>query len=172
MAGLILADFGADVIRVDRVHAGSPPTPDFLARGKRSIAVDTKVCISLGERVDSSEERLTYRHAWQTRGGNAVVRRLVEQADVLIDPFRPGVMERLGLGPDVFLGESGTNKGLVYARLVGFPRSGAWAFDVGGHVDHSDPFFTFCRSAQGYGRCVTFQSIEVCGGSTYALIRP
>lgn len=48
------------------------------------------------------------------------MRRLVEQADVLIDPFRPGVLERLGLGPEVFLDESkGTNVRLIYARLVG-----------------------------------------------------
>ena len=48
------------------------------------------------------------------------MRRLVERADVLIDPFRPGVLERLGLGPDVFLdGNEGMNKRLVYARLVG-----------------------------------------------------
>ena len=61
-------------------------------------------------------------YAWggQTRSGHAIVRKLVERADVLIDPFRPGVMERLGLGPEVFLDEKqGCNKRLIYARLVG-----------------------------------------------------
>ncbi|KAI0768062.1 CoA-transferase family III domain-containing protein [Trametes elegans] len=113
MAGMILADFGADVVRVDRpprAAAAAGPAPDVLARGKRSIAVDPK-----------------------TRSGHAVVCRLVERADVLIDPFRPGVMERLGLGPEVFLDESkGRNKRLVYARLVGFPRTGLHK-DMAGH---------------------------------------
>ncbi|KAI9061031.1 CoA-transferase family III [Trametes sanguinea] len=111
MAGMILADFGADVVRVDRpAHAAASPAPDVLARGKRSIAIDPK-----------------------KKSGYAVVRRLVEQADVLIDPFRPGVMERLGLGPEVFLdGREGTNKKLVYARLVGFPRAGSHK-DMAGH---------------------------------------
>ena len=58
------------------------------------------------------------------RSGHAIVKRLLQRADVLIDPFRPGVMERLGLGPEVFLGENGANPKLVYARLVGFPRTG------------------------------------------------
>ncbi|KAI0330212.1 CoA-transferase family III [Cubamyces sp. BRFM 1775] len=111
MAGMILADFGADVVRVDRPpNAAPPPTPDVLARGKRSIAIDPK-----------------------TQSGHAVVRKLIERADVLIDPFRPGVMERLGLGPEVFLDEKqGSNKRLVYARLVGFPRSGPHK-DMAGH---------------------------------------
>ena len=62
----------------------------------------------------------------QTKSGHALVRKLVERADVLIDPFRPGVMERLGLGPEVFLGERGANGRLVYAWLVGFSRTGEW----------------------------------------------
>lgn len=92
-AGLVLADWGADVVRVDRPGASST---DILSRHKRSIAVDVKV-----------------------PGGLQLLRRLITQADVLIDPFRPGVMERLGLGPDVFLSEGGLNKRLVFARLAG-----------------------------------------------------
>ena len=62
-----------------------------------------------------------------------MVRKLVERADVLIDPFRPGVMERLKLGPEVFLGDSasgteGVNHKLIYARLVGFSRTGGYSF--------------------------------------------
>ncbi|TFK82669.1 CoA-transferase family III [Polyporus arcularius HHB13444] len=116
MAGMILADFGADVVRVDRPSgvATAVPAPDVLARGKRSIAIDPK-----------------------TPSGYAIVRKLVEQADVLIDPFRPGVMERLKLSPEVFLGiekagVQGSNKRLVYARLVGFPREGPHK-DMAGH---------------------------------------
>ena len=51
--------------------------------------------------------------------GCEVVRRLMTQADVVIDPFRPGVLEKLGLGPDTFLGKDGLNKSLVFARLAG-----------------------------------------------------
>lgn len=48
-----------------------------------------------------------------------MLRRLIAQADVLIDPYRPGVMEKLGLGPDVFLCEGGWNERLVFARMSG-----------------------------------------------------
>ncbi|KAI0792768.1 CoA-transferase family III [Abortiporus biennis] len=111
-AGLILSDWGADVIRVDKPPVPNAPpavTQDFLARNKRSIAIDPKV-----------------------PSGLETVRKLVNSADVLIDPFRPGVMERLGLGPDVFLGPNGSNKKLVYARLVGFSRTGTGK-DQAGH---------------------------------------
>ena len=47
------------------------------------------------------------------------MRKLISHADVLIDPFRPGVMERLGLGPDAFLGKNGVNPRLIYTRVVG-----------------------------------------------------
>ena len=101
--GMILADFGADVVRVDRVGAGSM---DQLARGKRSVAVNLK-----------SPE------------GVETVLRLVEKADVLLEPYRPGVMERLGLGPDVACAR---NPRLVYARLTGFGQDGPYA-DMAGH---------------------------------------
>lgn len=105
MVGLVLADFGADVIRIDKVGAGL--NADGLCRGKRSIAVDPK-----------------------TGEGLRTLRRLVAQADVLIDPFRPNVLERLGLGPaEVAHGwkQEGVegNARLVYARLTGFQRTGA-----------------------------------------------
>ena len=83
------------MIRVDRVEGGQS-LPDFLVRGKRAIAVNPKVPSGLN-----------------------LLRKMIQQSDVLIDPFRPGVMERLGLGPDVFLGEGGLNDSLVYARLSG-----------------------------------------------------
>ena len=71
----------------------------MLTRGKRAIAVDLKVPSGLN-----------------------LLKKMIQQSDVLIDPFRPGVMERLGLGPDVFLGKSGLNDSLVYARLSGYVR--------------------------------------------------
>ncbi|EGN98917.1 hypothetical protein SERLA73DRAFT_181644 [Serpula lacrymans var. lacrymans S7.3] len=100
-AGLVLADHGAEVIRID------PPSPfnnDILCRGKTSIAINLK-----------------------TRSGLVVAKKLITQADILIDPFRPGVLERLGLGPEIFLGSEetkGLNDKLIFARVVGFPRAG------------------------------------------------
>src|SRR5512134_3605876 len=101
--GMILADFGADVVRVDRVGAGAF---DQLARGKRSVAVNPK-----------------------QPDGLATLLRMLEQVDVLLEPFRPGVMERLGLGPDAACGR---NPRLVYARLTGFGQDGPYR-DMAGH---------------------------------------
>mmetsp|Transcript_18015 Transcript_18015/g.23535 ORF Transcript_18015/g.23535 Transcript_18015/m.23535 type:complete len:272 (+) Transcript_18015:131-946(+) len=98
-AGLCLSDFGASVIRVDRSSKGKTVNNlDTLSRGKRSIALDLK-----------------------SKEGLEVFKKLVEKADVLIEPFRPGVMEKLGLGPDVLLK---LNPGLVYARMTGFGQGG------------------------------------------------
>ncbi|KAJ7127061.1 CoA-transferase family III [Mycena epipterygia] len=108
-AGLILADNGASVIRIDRPSA---PSSDILCRGKKSAAINPKIT-----------------------SGKAALTRLVASADILIDPFRAGVMERLGLGPEVFLGNDrspGLNKKLIYARMVGFPRTGPHK-DMAGH---------------------------------------
>jgi alpha-methylacyl-CoA racemase len=101
--GMILADFGADVVRVDRIGSGSM---DHLARGKRSLAVNLK-----------SPE------------GVETVLRLSDRADVLLEPYRPGVMERLGLGPEVACGR---NPRLIYARLTGFGQDGPYA-NMAGH---------------------------------------
>ena len=104
MVGLVLADFGADVVRVDRVGGGL--NADTLARGKRSVALDPK-------------------HP----AGKLALRTLASRADVVIDPFRPGVLERLGLGPAaVQAGGDGVraNEGVVFARLTGFQREGEW----------------------------------------------
>jgi alpha-methylacyl-CoA racemase len=95
-AGLILADNGASVIRIDRPSA---PSSDILCRGKKSAAINPKI-----------------------PSGKAALLQLVASADILIEPFRPGVMERLGLGPEVFLGNDsspGLNEKLIYARMIG-----------------------------------------------------
>ncbi|KAG0694798.1 CoA-transferase family III [Suillus ampliporus] len=100
-AGLVLAHNGASVIRIDRP---SSITRDLLCAGKRSIALDLK-----------------------TASGLRVAKDLIAKADVLIDPFRPGVLENLGLGPDLFHTtdkREGLNDKLIYARLAGFPRNG------------------------------------------------
>jgi len=112
---MLLADMGADVIRVDRsgnVLGGDPAKPpaDFLARGRRSVAVDLK-------HPDGVETVLS----------------LVEGADVLVEGFRPGVMERLGLGPDVCLER---NEKLVYARMTGWGQEGPYAHTAGHDINY------------------------------------
>nr|XP_033789035.1 alpha-methylacyl-CoA racemase [Geotrypetes seraphini]XP_033789046.1 alpha-methylacyl-CoA racemase [Geotrypetes seraphini]XP_033789054.1 alpha-methylacyl-CoA racemase [Geotrypetes seraphini]XP_033789061.1 alpha-methylacyl-CoA racemase [Geotrypetes seraphini]XP_033789070.1 alpha-methylacyl-CoA racemase [Geotrypetes seraphini] len=102
--GMILADFGAQVVRVDRMKSGLQM--DMLARGKRSLALNIK-----------SPE------------GALVLKKLCSHSDVLIEPFRQGVMEKLGLGPEKLLQE---NPRLIYARLTGFGQSGKFA-KVAGH---------------------------------------
>jgi crotonobetainyl-CoA:carnitine CoA-transferase CaiB-like acyl-CoA transferase len=96
LVAMILADQGAEVIRVD--PPGGPrwqvPGNAVLQRGKRSLQVDLR-----------------------KPAGHATVRRLADTADVLVENFRPGVLGRLGLGPDEF---AGTNPGLVYCSLPGF----------------------------------------------------
>jgi len=104
VCGMVLADYGAKVIRVDKVGGGL--NYDVTARGKRSIALNLK----------------------KPEGVN-VLKKLCGSADVLIEPFRPGVMERLGLGPEVVTKE---NPRLVYARLTGFGQSGPYK-DMAGH---------------------------------------
>ncbi len=106
--GMMLADMGAEIIRIDRSSsAGQPANPaDVLARGRKSIAVDLK-----------SPE------------GVETVLRLIEDADVLIEGFRPGVTERLGLGPDVCLQR---NERLIYGRMTGWGQTGSMA-SVAGH---------------------------------------
>jgi alpha-methylacyl-CoA racemase len=94
-AGLILADWGASVVRIDKVD--QEVSPDLLCRGKRTIAIDIK-------------------HP----NGKSILLQLIAGADVLIDPFRPGVLERLGLGPEVFHGANGMNKRLVFSRIFGY----------------------------------------------------
>ena len=108
---MMLSDMGAEVVRIeraDRVPEFFPDTPhgDLLNRGRRNLAINLK----------SSE-------------GVETVLRLVEGADALIEGFRPGVMERLGLGPDICLAR---NPRLVYGRMTGFGQQGPLA-KVAGH---------------------------------------
>ncbi|MEU8306992.1 CaiB/BaiF CoA-transferase family protein [Actinomadura sp. NPDC048955] len=113
-AAMLLADLGADVIRVDRASAvrdgESTGGTDFTNRGKRSIAIDLK------------SER-----------GREVVLRLVERSDVLLEGFRPGVTERLGIGPDDCLAR---NPRLVYGRMTGWGQEGPLAHTAGHDVGY------------------------------------
>jgi len=113
--GMMLADMGADIVRIDRadrVRGGDPAKPpaDVLARGRRSLAIDLKQA-----------------------EGVEVVLRLVEQADVIIEGFRPGVMERLGLGPDVCLER---NPRLIYGRMTGWGQEGPMAHAAGHDINY------------------------------------
>jgi alpha-methylacyl-CoA racemase len=112
---MMLADMGAEVLRIDRTQAvvgGDPDEPslDFLARGRRSIGVDLK-------------------HP----EGAATVLRLAERADALLEGFRPGVMERLGLGPEVCLER---NPRLVYGRMTGWGQEGPLAHAAGHDINY------------------------------------
>ncbi len=113
--GMLLADLGADVVRVDRRSragglVGSLGATSLLDRGKRSIALDLK-----------DDDDL------------AVVRALVGRADVLLEGFRPGVMERLGLGPAQ---AHGTNPALVYGRMTGWGQTGPLAHSAGHDIGY------------------------------------
>lgn len=112
-ACMMLADLGAEVICVDRVSAAQsqgPVAADIFRRGKSSIAVDLK-----------QESALQ------------AVQKLIDSADVLIEGFRPGVMERLGLGPDVCLAR---NPRLVYGRMTGWGQSGPLASAAGHDINY------------------------------------
>ena len=113
--GMMLSDMGADVIRIDRSSAvrdtkPDRPPPDVLARGRRSIAVDLK-----------------------NPDGVETVLGLIDRADGLIEGFRPGVTERLGLGPDVCLER---NPKLVYGRMTGWGQEGPYAHAAGHDINY------------------------------------
>jgi alpha-methylacyl-CoA racemase len=108
---MMLADMGAEVIRVDRLSAkGTGSRADVYLRGRRSVAVDLK----------------------QPAGVEAVLR-LVERADALIEGFRPGVMERLGLGPELCLAR---NPRLVFGRMTGWGQTGPLANAAGHDINY------------------------------------
>jgi alpha-methylacyl-CoA racemase len=109
--GMVLGDLGAEVIRVDRpAEAGRPATFPALHRNRRSIAVDLK-----------------------DPAGAAAVLSLVDTCDALIEGFRPGVTERLGLGPDACLDR---NPRLVYGRITGWGQDGPMGQDPGHDINY------------------------------------
>jgi len=113
LAGMLLSDLGADIIRIDRTKGGSSlgdNPADVTGRGRRSIAIDLK----------------------QATGVEAVLR-LVEWADVLLEGFRPGVMEKNGLGPDVCLAR---NPRLIYGRMTGWGQHGPLAHAAGHDINY------------------------------------
>jgi alpha-methylacyl-CoA racemase len=114
-AAMLLADLGADVLRIDRQTDPGLGVPrgaefDLTSRSRRSVAVDLK----------------------HPQGVETVLK-LADRADVLIDPFRPGVVEKLGLGPDVCLAR---NPKLVFARMTGFGGDGPLAHAAGHDINY------------------------------------
>ncbi|HET9047226.1 MAG TPA: CaiB/BaiF CoA-transferase family protein [Casimicrobiaceae bacterium] len=112
---MMLSDMGADVLLVDRAEDprlgfGRERWYDVMLRGRRSLTLDLK-----------------------TEGGVAAAMMLAERADILIEGFRPGVMERLGLGPDVLLAR---NPRLVYGRMTGWGQQGPLAARAGHDIDY------------------------------------
>ncbi len=110
MAAMLLADLGAEVLRLDRIEPADlgitrPPEYDLTARGRASVAIDLKA-----------------------PGASALVLDLLAGADALVEGFRPGTMERLGLGPDPVLSR---NPRLVYGRMTGWGQDGPLAQAAG-----------------------------------------
>nr|WP_295660729.1 CaiB/BaiF CoA-transferase family protein [Polymorphobacter sp.] len=120
-AGMMLADHGAEVIRVDRPGARIDAR-DPLLRSRTLVGVDLK-----------------------SPDGIAVVRDLVRTADGLIEGFRPGVTERLGLGPDVLLAD---NPKLVYGRMTGWGQTGPYAAAAG----HDINYIALAGALHAFGR--------------------
>jgi alpha-methylacyl-CoA racemase len=111
----MLADMGADIIKIDRagaVRGGDPATPpaDTLQRGRRSIGIDLK-----------------------NPDGVELLLQLVEQSDAMFEVFRPGVAERLGIGPDVCLAR---NPRLVYGRMTGWGQDGPYSQAAGHDINY------------------------------------
>ena len=110
-AGMLLADMGAEVILIERrADPNKNRMPDCNRRGKRSIALNLK---------DPQEVE--------------ILLQLVEKADALFEGFRPGVMERLGIGPDVCMKR---NPKLVYGRMTGWGQTGPLAHAAGHDINY------------------------------------
>ncbi|HEX9064989.1 MAG TPA: CaiB/BaiF CoA-transferase family protein [Streptosporangiaceae bacterium] len=110
---MVLSDLGADVLRVERTEScrpGAPAPADPLTRGRRSIGLNLK-----------------------DPAGLELLLRLTEDADVLVEGFRPGVTERLGFGPDVC---AARNPALIYARMTGWGQDGPLAPTAGHDIDY------------------------------------
>ena len=111
MGGMMLADMGAEVIRIDRAAgANNMAMKDVSARGKKSVVINLK----------------------DPRGIETLLQ-MIENADVLIDPYRPGVCEKLGIGPDVCLQR---NPKLVFARMTGWGQEGPLAHAAGHDINY------------------------------------
>jgi alpha-methylacyl-CoA racemase len=107
---MLLSDMGAEVIRVDRAAGQPRRAKDVLTRGRKSIAVDLK-----------------------SDAGKEVILKLCESSDALFEGFRPGVTERLGIGPDECMAR---NDKLVYGRMTGWGQEGPMAQAAGHDINY------------------------------------
>jgi alpha-methylacyl-CoA racemase len=108
--GMLLSDLGADVVRIDRIGARGGAPSDITARGRRSVALDLKDTAAVETALQ-----------------------LIDRADAVFEGFRPGVMERLGLGPDVTLKR---NPKLVYGRMTGWGQFGPFSQAAGHDINY------------------------------------
>ncbi|WP_456696269.1 CaiB/BaiF CoA transferase family protein [Aeromicrobium sp. P5_D10] len=148
-ACMILADLGADVIRIERPGAGgmfSFGSKDVLNRGRSNVALDLKQPAAVATVLD-----------------------LVEQADVLVEGMRPGAIERLGLGPDACLAR---NRQLVFGRMTGWGQDGPWSQAAG----HDMNYIAITGALHGLGQDPSRPHFpgnllgDFGGGSTYLVI--
>jgi len=121
-AAMLLSDMGADIVRIDRKGGRVPHKTEVTYRGRRAVAFDMK-------KPEALEAAL----------------KLIEKADALIEGFRPGVMERLGVGPDVCLKR---NPRLVYGRMTGWGQSGPLSQAAG----HDINYIALTGALHGIGR--------------------
>ncbi|MFT7288503.1 MAG: alpha-methylacyl-CoA racemase [Halieaceae bacterium] len=127
MGGMMLADMGAEVIRIERAAGDrAAPTESVSGRGKKSVALNLK----------------------DPQGAETLLR-MVENADVLIDPYRPGVCEKLGIGPDVCLAR---NPRLVFARMTGWGQEGPLAQAAGHDINYIALSGALFANGQGDGK--------------------
>lgn len=110
LAGMLLADLGADIVRIERAGVATLDPDDIASRGRRFVSLDLK-----------------------DPAGTAAALTLIDAADVLMEGFRPGVLERLGLGPEVV---APRNPGLIYARMTGWGQDGPLAKSVGHDINY------------------------------------
>jgi alpha-methylacyl-CoA racemase len=110
LAGMLLADMGAEVVVLDKANDPYALPGDILRRGKRAAVIDVKSAQGL----ENSKE-------------------LINRADILLEGFRPGVMERIGLGPEVF---ETSNSGLIYGRMTGWGQDGPLSQSAGHDINY------------------------------------
>ena len=122
LAGMLLADMGADVVIIDKANDPWIMPGDVLRRGKRAIEVDMK-----------------------SDDGVDIAKKLINKADIVLEGFRPGVMERLGIGPDVF---TETNPKLIYGRMTGWGQTGPLSQAAG----HDINYIALTGALHGIGR--------------------
>ena len=134
---MVLADLGAEVIRVDRASAkGTGSRQEASNRGKKSIAVDLKA-------------------------KEGVVLKLVQEADAIFEGFRPGVMERLGLGPEECME---LNESLVYGRMTGWGQDGPLANAAGHDINYISLSGALAAIGDRFPTCTSFKLDSDFGG--------